>query len=230
MVESNAMNLSDQHGGACVVRLTIDSSGPLTAELVRKIDEACDQVDESTQKQRILLMRLTCHQQQPWPATPVGMVTKWEHALRRIERLHAVTVAAVEGLCTGAAFEMLLTADYRIIEPHARIGIPAFAGSTWPGMALYRLTHQLGLSRSRRFALFGGEVSADAAVGMGLVDEMAADVATRAAALIDRFQSFDGKEAAIRRQLVCEAQMTPYEVALGTHMAAAERALRESSR
>lgn len=224
------MNLSDQHGQARVVRLQVDSSGPLTAQLVDMVDEACDQVDESTQRQRILLLQLTGQQRQPWPAAQVGLVTKWEHVLRRIERLQAVTLATVEGLCTGAALEMLMTADYRIMEPQARIGIPAFAGSTWPGMALYRLTHRLGLNHSRRLALFGGEMSADAAVGMGLVDEVAADVAARGAAMTDRFQSLDGKEVAIRRQLVCEAQVTPYEVALGTHMAAAERALRESTR
>ena len=220
------MNTSNHKGGPSVVRLELNSSGPLTAQLVNQIHEACDGVDECVQEQRILLMHIAGDQPQPWPAATVGLITKWEQALRRVERLNAVTVAVVQGLCTGAGFELLLTADYRVMDPHARLQVPAHAGQPWPGMGLYRLTQQSGVGRARGWALFGGEMSGDAAVRAGLVDEASSNIPLSIAAMTDRFRGLKGKDVAVHRQLMLEAPMTAYEMALGTHMAAAERILR----
>jgi isomerase DpgB len=220
------MNTSHSDGSASVVRLNLDSSGPMTEQLVNQIHQACDGIDECVREPRILLMQIAGGQPAPWPGAPIGWVTKWEQALRRVERLNAVTVALVQGLCSGAGFELLLTADYRVMDPGAKLLVPAHTGQPWPGMGLYRLAQQLGVGRARGWALFGGEISGDAAVRAGLVDEMSSDLSATMAAMTARVRSLKGKNVAVHRQLLLEAPMTTYEAALGTHMAAAERLLR----
>ena len=221
------MNTFDsRQPSASVVRLSLDSSGPITPHLVNQVHEACDGIDECVQEQSILLMQIAGGQPQPWPGATIGWVTKWEQALRRVERLNAITVASVQGLCTGAGFELLLTADVRVMDPHARLQVPTHAGQPWPGMGLHRLTQQSGVGRARGWTLFGGELSGDEAVRAGLVDEVSSDLPATIAAMTSRFGSFKGKDVAVHRQLMLEAPMTAYEAALGTHMAAAERLLR----
>jgi isomerase DpgB len=226
MVKSTEMNTSDHEGAASVVRLDFSSSLPLTAQLVAQIHEACDGIDECVQEQRILVMRIDGGQPPSWPGATVGLVTKWEQALRRVERLNAVTVAIAQGLCTGAGFELLLTADFRVMDHHGQLKVPVFAGHPWPGMGLYRVAQQAGVGRARGWTLFGRELSADSAARMGLIDEVSRDIAASIASVPERFQGLKGKDVAVHRQLLFEASMTAYETALGTHMAAAERILR----
>lgn len=174
----------------------------------------------------MLVMRIDGGPPPSWPDAAVGLVTKWEQALRRVERLNAVTVAVAQGLCAGCGFELLLTADFRLMDQHGQLKVPAFAGHPWPGMGLYRLTQQAGVGHARRWALFGGELSAESAVRIGLIDEASSDIAASIVSLPGRFQGFRGKDVAVHRQLMFEAPMTAYETALGAHMAATERVLR----
>ena len=140
---------------------------------------------------------------------------------------HAVTVAAVDGRCTGPALDVLLTVDYRVAAPTTRLGIPCVGSGTWPGMALYRLANQVGAGRARRMALFGAQVAAAQAVDWGLLDEVVDDPLGRAAEVVAR--RADGKELSIRRRLLLEASSTSFEDALGAHLAACDRALRRAA-
>ena len=162
------------------------------------------------------------------PAAPydvaVQAVNRWERALRRLERLPAMTVAAVDGRCAGPALDVLLTVDYRVASATTTLRIPSVGAGPWPGMALYRLANQVGTGRARRMALFGADVTAARAEDWGLLDEVVDDPLARAAEVVTR--SRDGKELAIRRRLLLEAASTSFEDALGAHLAACDRALR----
>jgi isomerase DpgB len=149
--------------------------------------------------------------------------------LRRLERLPAVTVAVLDGACRGPALDVLLTTDYRLATPDARLGVGSLDGSTWPGMALYRLAHQLGPARARQLALFGVELPASRALDWGLLDEVVPDPEERSQELLAGFGTVSGKELAVRRQLLGEATTTSFEDALGGHLAACDRALRRAS-
>ncbi len=52
----------------------------------------------------------------------VALVSKWERALRRLERLPAVTIAVADGDCGGPALDALLATDYRIGRRGAAAG------------------------------------------------------------------------------------------------------------
>ena len=153
-------------------------------------------------------------------------VTRWERALRRLERLPAVTVAVAGGYCAGPALDLLLTADYRIATSNFELLLPVNDGHFWPGMAIFRLAKQIGGGLSRRLVLWGDRLTATRALEIGLVDELTGsleEAVQGAAVLLARAA---GAELAVRRQLVLENPGTSYEEALGAHLAACDRELR----
>src|SRR4051812_1769529 len=90
-----------------------------------------------------------------------------------VERLEKPTVAAVNGVATGAGTQLALACDVRLIEAGARfvyregrLGIiPSHGGVT-------RLVKLIGLARARDVILGGGEVWARDAARLGLVTQV----------------------------------------------------------
>ncbi|MFD9702983.1 enoyl-CoA-hydratase DpgB [Lentzea sp. NPDC059081] len=176
-----------------------------------------------------------------WPgATEIVHVNRWEQVLRRLERLGAVTIAVVTGRCGGGALDLVLACDYRIAAQDASVAPPLCdSGQVWPGMAVHRMTTQLGVREARRLVLFPQELTALEAVERKLIDEIAADPLAAArdkaaqvkAALVKAAQvkaaGDGGAEAAIRRRLVLDAATTSFEESLGAHLAACDRTLRQ---
>lgn len=131
-----------------VVEADIDVSRPLTPGLVAEITDACDRV-EDTGGGRVLVVRLTGSKAAPaaWPGpAQVHLVGKWENALRRLERLDALTVGIGVGRCNQACLEVLLTTDHRIAGPGMALDAGTRTDGMWPGTALYRLVQQVGLA------------------------------------------------------------------------------------
>jgi isomerase DpgB len=215
------------HGG---LTLRVDGSRPLSAETVSEVGAVCDRAEDGDTSGFVIIYLSGV----PVPECPgglsVALVSKWERAMRRLERLPAVTIAVAEGDCGGSALDALLAADYRIIPAGAKLVVPVVAGATWPGMALYRLARQAaGAAQARRAALFGTPIGAAEALAMGLIDEVADNVTSSAEKAMEVAAAAVGAELAIRRQLVLEAPATTFEDALGTHLAACDRALRRAA-
>nr|CAQ52619.1 enoyl-CoA hydratase/isomerase [Streptomyces violaceoruber] len=214
------------------VHLEVPGSRPLTPELVAAVQEVCDRAEELGDEPVVVHLGGGPDDGTP-PATDgvaVHLVNKWERALRRLERLETATVAVVSGDCSGPAVEVLLSCDYRIAGPDLRLTLPFWAGEPWPGMLVYRLANQLGVARARSLVLFGTALSAQRAAEVGLVDEVTETVAAVTAERLARARDFAGTELAIRRRLLLDAAATSFEDALGTHLAACDRALRRSDR
>jgi isomerase DpgB len=154
---------------------------------------------------------------------PVALVSKWERALRRLERLRTVTIAVAEGDCGGPALDALLATDYRIAANSARFLVTVDRTTIWPGMALYRLCRQCGAATVRRAVLFGTPIEASSALAIGVIDELSGDVSSALAQATDMAGAFPAAELAIRRQLMLDASATSFEDALGVHLAACDR-------
>jgi isomerase DpgB len=160
--------------------------------------------------------------------TGIHQVSKWEQALRRLERLPVPVVALTEGVLNGPGLEAMLVADYRIATEDLDLDLSQADGSMWPGMAVHRLAQQIGVARSRRLVLFGRPVGATEALEIGLVDEVVASGPAAEQALADAISlaaSKPGPELAIRRRLLIDATTTDYEESLGAHLSACNRAL-----
>ena len=94
-----------------------------------------------------------------------------------VERLEKPTVAAINGVATGAGTQLalacdvrLMAADARFVYREGRLGIiPSHGGVT-------RLVKLIGLARARDVILGGEEVSAQEALRLGLVTDVVDDV------------------------------------------------------
>jgi enoyl-CoA hydratase/carnithine racemase len=98
-----------------------------------------------------------------------------------VERLEKPTVAAINGVATGAGTQLALVCDVRLMAPDARflyregrLGIiPSHGG-------VVRLVKLIGLARARDVILGGEEVSAQDALQHGMVTAIADDVVAAA--------------------------------------------------
>jgi isomerase DpgB len=204
--------------------LRIDGAQPLSAATVEAVMAVCDRVEDGAGTVGI---RLTGAPRPGWThELTVGLVTKWERAVRRLERLPCVTAAVVSGDCGGTALDVLLATDLRVADRGARLLMPVEEASTWPGMAVYRLVQQAGTSATRRAVLLGVPIEAADAVALHLLDRVTDDPAGELAAMAGAAGLISPRELAIRRQLMFEASARTFEDALGSHLAACDRVLR----
>ncbi|WP_377267722.1 enoyl-CoA-hydratase DpgB [Peterkaempfera sp. SMS 1(5)a] len=207
---------------------TIDGASPLSEAAVAAVHSFCDRAEDGD-KDRPLVLRLSGA---PAPGrsgrTSLRLVNRWEGALRRLERLRVATIAVVTGDCGGPALEALLTTDYRLAADGSRLVLSA-SGGVWPGMGLHRLANQVGSGRARRHLLLGEAITADRALQLGLVDELTADLPARLASAVEQVSALGGTALAVRRQLMLEAGATSFEEALGRHLAACDRQLKQAA-
>ncbi|MFK0248235.1 enoyl-CoA-hydratase DpgB [Amycolatopsis azurea] len=207
--------------------LRFDGSRPLSIAAVEEIDALCDRAEDRREPGPVTV-HVTGAPPADWAkGLTVGLVSKWERVVRRFERLGRLTAAVASGECAGMALDLLLAADIRIAEPGTRLRLSSAGGGTWPGMTVYRLTEQAGAAGIRRAVLLGTPIETDRALTLNLVDEVSEDPVKTLAELAG---VADGAETAIRRQLIFEAGSTTFEEALGSHLAAADRALRREAK
>jgi isomerase DpgB len=213
-------------GQEIVARIGADLS--LTA-LTALVDETCRRAEERHEPTTVVLeLGHTTAEKRGWPGGSVVVreVSRWEKALRRLERLGAVTISTLTGTCGGPALDVLLATDRRICARGAHLLFPINQGQFWPGMSLYRLTNHVGRAHARRMILWGSEITAEQALAAGLVDEITADVSYAVRSLAVLMSRESAVDLAIRRQLLLEASESSYEDALGAHLAACDRELR----
>lgn len=94
----------------------------------------------------------------------------WEGALRKIETLDAVVIAAVHSHCIGGGLQVALAADLRVARDDARFGITAVREGILPGMGMWRVARYAGLGRAKQLALAADVIDAATARDWGLVD------------------------------------------------------------
>lgn len=210
--------------------LHVDGSRALSAESVAELGAVCDAAEDGD-AHGFVIVRVSGVPEPQWTSDlSVALVSKWERGLRRLERLPAVTIAVADEDCGGIALDALLATDYRIMSGWAKLVVPVVAGGTWPGMALYRLARQAaGAGPVRQALLFGKPIGAGAAQAIGVIDEVAGNPTIAIEKAIEVATAARGAELAIRRQLMQEALTTSYEDALGVHLAACDRTLRQAA-
>jgi len=213
---------------APALSIGIDGTAPLSAATVAAVNGLCDLAEDAAASGPVLLRLTGVPTSVGASEPPLALVNKWERALRRLERLNLPVVAVVTGDCGGVALEALLTADYRIAEPGTQLLPPTGPGGVWPGMALYRLTNQLGVAATRRTVLFGAPVPAEQALRWNLLDRLVDAPGPELPDEVTALPAAAGAGLAVRRQLMLDAATTSFEEALGRHLAACDRVLRRT--
>jgi isomerase DpgB len=217
-----------------IARIEIDGAGPLSSDLSRQLDGALDRA-EDLGGAAILFIYVQGHQNaaslRTWPGqTDIQLVTKWERALRRIERFGSPTVVLAERACSAIALELLLVADRRLATRDFSMQCAIHGSNLWPGMALYRLSRQIGESRARKFLLDSSRILPEAALELNVIDEVIDHAVIDHASQSELVMRYAPPEDfAVRRRLMQDSLFTSFDDALGAHLAACDRTLRRPS-
>jgi enoyl-CoA hydratase/carnithine racemase len=97
---------------------------------------------------------------------------RWDVALARIEAIPVPTVAAVQGQCLGGGLQIVLCCDLSVASDDATFGLSAVRHGIIPGLATYRLSHQIGMGAAREMMLLGETWDAARAERQALVNRV----------------------------------------------------------
>lgn len=82
-------------------------------------------------------------------------------------------VAALNGVTTGAGFQIALCADWRVAAPTTRIGQPEVKAGLASIVGSYLMTLHVGITHNAQLSLSGDLISGQRAYEIGLVTELA---------------------------------------------------------
>lgn len=89
-------------------------------------------------------------------------------------KIEAITIAAIEGRCRGAASVLSVNCDFRIMGEGVEFFFPEVPGGMILGWgAIPRLVSLCGPSRTKQMVLFGDFLDAPTCMSWGLADEIA---------------------------------------------------------
>ncbi len=136
----------------------------------------------------------------------------WEAALRKLETLDAVVIAAVHSHCIGGGLQVALACDLRVARDDARFGITAVREGIIPGIGMWRVARHAGLGRAKRLALAAEIVDAEVAQQWGLVDWVvdAASFDAKVAELTERILSMAETSTRLTKKLTNMAFETSF--------------------
>src|ERR1700756_451490 len=105
-----------------------------------------------------------------------GFIERGQQVFNRLADLRIATVAAIHGASAGGGYEVALACDYRVAsdDPATRIGLPETTLGlipSWGGCT--RLPRVIGAEKAAEVILKGKLYSAQEALKLGLVDEIA---------------------------------------------------------
>ncbi len=141
-------------------------------------------------------------------AEVIEQVSSVNQLFDRMERLSIPVIAAVHGVCVGGGLEFILACHYRIAtrDPSTRVGFPEVKLGIFPGFnGTARSIRQAGPMAAMQAMLSGSMISASAARGMGLIDELVASRdALRWAARKAVLQKRKAKPAGLSKQVMAK--------------------------
>ncbi|AEY02790.1 enoyl-CoA hydratase [Oceanimonas sp. GK1] len=141
-----------------------------------------------------------------------AMAQAFGRAFEALSDFRGLSVAAINGFAMGGGLEAALACDLRIAAeravmglPEARVGLLPCAGGT------QLLPHLVGEAWAKRLILCGERLSAEQALGIGLVEEMVPDneVLSRAMALAESAAGQSPGSVAACKRLIQSARQRP---------------------
>jgi 3-hydroxyacyl-CoA dehydrogenase / enoyl-CoA hydratase / 3-hydroxybutyryl-CoA epimerase len=105
-----------------------------------------------------------------------GFIERGQQVFNRLADLGIPTVAAIHGASAGGGYEVALACDYRVAsdDPATRIGLPETSLGLLPAWGgCTRLPRLIGAAKAAEVILKGKLYSAQEALKLGLVDEIA---------------------------------------------------------
>jgi enoyl-CoA hydratase len=138
-----------------------------------------------------------------------GWVRSGHRVFDKLARMKPPVIAALNGHALGGGLELAVTADVRICEAQAKIGLPESGLGMIPGWSgTQRLVKRLGGRVARRLALTGEIVSAETALSLGIVDQVVekGGAMTAAMAVAERVRARGPVANIVVKQLINAAE------------------------
>jgi enoyl-CoA hydratase len=137
------------------------------------------------------------------PPRAHALIGDLAQVMRAIRHSPVVTVAAVNGYCLGAAFELALACDLRVVAPTASFGLPEIKVGVPSVIDAALLPAFVGLSKAREMILTGDIYTLDQLPPGSIANVVAEPVHLTAAAedLLDRTATHPQAVTAAQRRL-----------------------------
>ena len=110
------------------------------------------------------------------------LITELHDAIAAVHRAPFPVIAAVNGACLGAGFELALACDLRVAASGASFGLPEVRVGVPSVIQAALLPPMIGPGRAAEMLLTGAAITAAQALDWGLVNRVVADDRLRAAA------------------------------------------------
>lgn len=115
-----------------------------------------------------------------------GWVRDGHRIFDRLARLSKPTIGALNGHAFGGGLELAAACDIRVMAPRATLALPEAKVGIVPGWSgTQRLTRLLPEPVAKEIALFGRRISAERALSVGFVAEIAEDAVGAAMQIAD---------------------------------------------
>jgi enoyl-CoA hydratase/carnithine racemase len=135
-------------------------------------------------------------------------------------------LAAIHGHCLGGGVQLAAACDIRVASASADLGLPAIDEGLFPGLAPYRLPRLVGRGRAAELILTGRRLDGQAALAIGLVDHVVADLTAGLDEIVATYLRAPRAAAAASKRLMALGYEAPFEEIL----AESERLLAECLR
>jgi enoyl-CoA hydratase len=154
----------------------------LTAAMLARLEAIVAGLDRSSEIRVVILTgsgeRAFCAGAdiEDWSALdPLAFGRHWigegHRVFDRLARLRQPLLAMLNGAALGGGLELAATADLRLAEAHAEVGLPETRIGVLPGWSgTQRLVRRVGPSAVKRLIFTGAPVTAEEALAIGLVD------------------------------------------------------------
>jgi enoyl-CoA hydratase len=169
----------------------------LTVDMLAQIATHCEAIEASPALRVVLLTAVgerafcTGADITAWgDLAPADFARHWvRHGHRvfdRLARLVIPTIAVLHGHALGGGLELAAACDIRVMAPNATLGLPETGVGIVPGWSgTQRMARLLPEPVLKEMALFGRRLSADRALALGFVAEVADDPFEAALAIAD---------------------------------------------
>ncbi len=183
-----------------LAELCLDNPAKLnafTTDMLRQLEMHCDLIEHRPEVACVMVTstgeRAFCTGADinAWgDLSPTDFARHWvrdgHRIFDRLARLGKPTIAVLTGHAFGGGLELAAACDIRVMAPRATVGLPEAGVGIVPGWSgTQRLARLLPEAVLKEMALFGRRISAERALALGFVAEVADDARAAAFAIAD---------------------------------------------
>lgn len=190
--------------------------------LLPRLEEALGRIESDLSCRLVVFHRLgVVSQSSKTHLADPRLYGKREQLLKRFRDLAPLSVALVDGVCSGIQLEIMLGTDACLATESSVFSVPELARGYLPGLSVFRLAKQIGLRPARRLLLTGSLHARDA-LAQGLIDDICpvSEFRQQVADILSRTASNSLVTTQLSRRLLEESFATSYEDSLGHFLAA----------